>query len=174
MKNLTRINTNALSALGRLLCSRPCYWRYMYKNFIPILIAIVVLTLSNYANACSGPRYEGKQAYENALRVFRVKILNTELVNEKYNGNDFELVNAKYELLESFKGNVDKNGIVKFAPFSPGNCSFPLLTGSEYVIYLREDDFVFDFNGSWSYLDSENTKTAEELEKIREYAKKDM
>jgi hypothetical protein len=29
-QQLTRINTKALSALGRVLRTRPCYWRYMF------------------------------------------------------------------------------------------------------------------------------------------------
>jgi hypothetical protein len=29
-KHITRTNTKALSALGRVLRPRPCYWRYEY------------------------------------------------------------------------------------------------------------------------------------------------
>ena len=146
----------------------------MYRKFILFLTLIFTQLISNYAGACSGPRYTGKAAFENAKRVFRAKILQTELVFENYEGSDYEIINSKYELLEVYKGNVSENGIVKTIPFFPGNCSVALLTGSEYVIYLGEDDFVYDFNGTWGYLDSEIKKTAEELREIKSYASKDM
>jgi len=146
----------------------------MYRKLILFLTLIFTALISNYADACSGPSYTGKAAFDNAKRVFRAKILQTEIVFEDFKGSDYEIIDSKYELLEIYKGNVSENGVVKTIPFSPGNCSVALLTGSEYIIYLGEDDFVYDFNGTWGYLDSENKKKAEELKEIKSYASKDM
>ena len=43
VKDITRINTNALSALGHVLSPRPCYWRYIYEcmsfpKYLPMLL----------------------------------------------------------------------------------------------------------------------------------------
>ncbi|WP_413662305.1 hypothetical protein ACG1BZ_13735 [Microbulbifer sp. CNSA002] len=154
---------------------------------LPLLAALDIITMTKYftflvaffllyqeANACSFSRSNEQETFDRAERVFRAKIIATKLVAENHDGDSHEVVNATYQLVESFKGDNPKTGLVKEIPFSPGNCMLGLLTGMEYVFFLKDNLFVTMPNGSWAYFNAEGTQVKPELEKLRGYAGKNM
>ncbi|MBB6088659.1 hypothetical protein [Wenzhouxiangella marina] len=110
------------------------------------------------------------ETFERADRVFRAKIIATELRQEDIEGESREVVYATYQLLESFKGENPHIGLVKEYPFAPGNCMLGLLTGLEYVVFLKDGLFVTMPDGSWGYFNVEGSEVAPEIEKLRSFA----
>ena len=146
---------------------------YMFRlRSLLLLIFIGIACPSAYA--CSFAEKTPEQRFMNATRVFRAKIISTELSTDRMDGEKFEIVKAKYSLIESYKGKNPKKGIVKEIPFGPGNCMLGLLTGLEYVIYLEGNDYVTMPSGSWGYFNAEGTEVVPELEKLRALANKSM
>ncbi|WP_376693997.1 hypothetical protein [Wenzhouxiangella sp. EGI_FJ10409] len=135
-----------------------------------LLLAFVLATLMLDAFACSGSRPNTIETFERADRVFRAKIIATELKLEEFEGESREVVHATYDLLESYKGENPQNGLLKELPFAPGNCMLGLLTGVEYVVFLKDSLYVTMPSGSWAYINAEGSDVAPELEKLRAFA----
>ena len=137
---------------------------------IRIVIVFMLTTLAIDAFACSFSRPNTIETFERADRVFRAKIIATELKQEEFENESQEVVHATYELLESFKGENPQNGMVKEIPFASGNCMLGLLTGLEYVIFLKDNLYVTMPDGSWAYINAEGSDVVPELEKLRAFA----
>ena len=134
-----------------------------------ITIFIAILSFNTSLWACSFPERSDLEKFEDADRVFRAKIVATELATEKIAGDVGEIVKVTYLLLESYKGNSPKNGVVRELPFGPGNCMIGLMTGAEYVIYIdNEYNFVTLSSGSWGYVNASGTEVAPRIVKLRE------
>ncbi|WP_413663468.1 hypothetical protein [Microbulbifer sp. CNSA002] len=136
-----------------------------------IIITLLLSVIGQDVLACSFSERSGEEKFKDANRVFRAKIVGTQLGTENLEGETFEIVKAKYKLIESYKGRNTKSGYVKELTFSPGNCMLGLLTGMEYIIYLGDTDFVTLPSGSWGYFNPEGTQVLPELEKLRALAK---
>lgn len=74
----------------------------MYKLLVATLLAVLTID----ALACSFSRPNTVETYERAERVFRAKIIATELKLGEFDGERREVVHATYDLLESFKGEI--------------------------------------------------------------------
>ena len=135
-------------------------------------ILIVLFALISFDSfAC---KFRDKTDIENfsaAKKIFRAKIVATELTTEIHDGKKRDVVLVTYSLIESYKGVLPGNGIVKEFPYSSGNCMLGLRTGKEYVIYTSEYDFVNRTNGSWGYSNPNGTAVLPKLETLRELAK---
>ena len=135
-----------------------------------LLVVLIFTTVTSSAFACSGSRPNTIETFERADRVFRAKIIATELTQEEFEGESHEVVHATYDLLESYKGENPQKGLLKELPFAPGNCMLGLLTGMEYVVFLKDDLYVTMPDGSWAYINAEGSDVAPELEKLRAFA----
>jgi len=142
----------------------------MYKISIKLFILLFLAAEYSDAFACSFSRPTSLETFERADRVFRAKIIATELRQEDFEGEDREVVYATYKLLESFKGENPQTGLIKEYPFAPGNCMLGLLTGLEYVVFLKDGLFVTMPDGSWGYFNVEGSEVAPEIEKLRSFA----
>ncbi|TPV57411.1 hypothetical protein FJ444_13545 [Aestuariibacter sp. GS-14] len=132
-----------------------------------VLLTFAVL-ISSDCWACSFPEKTREEMFDDAERVFIGRIISTQLKTEIIENETLDVVNATYQLVESFKGENPQIGIVKEIPFSPGNCMLGLLTGLEYVIYLEDHHFVTLPSGSWGYFNAEAKDVKEELNKLRD------
>jgi hypothetical protein len=90
---------------------------------------------------------------------------------------DEPLIEVKYRLLETLKGNPPASGRVYDLPFGPGNCSLGVFAGWDYVFVLAPSDqelggahFVGVFSGSVGLgpYREPGEPDPEELDEIRE------
>ena len=139
-----------------------------------LTILFILSWTSSIGLACSFPERTIEEQFRDAERVFSAKIVSTKLKSESLDGQKFEVVNATYALIESFKGNNPKKGVVKELPISPGNCMLGLLTGVRYVFFLEDDGFVTIFSGSWAYSNPEGSEVIQEVEKLRALASENI
>ena len=92
--------------------------------------------------ACSVPSgLSTAEKFDEAEHVFVAKIISANLV--MYESAEFkwekEVVVAKYELIEQFKGNSNPP-IVREGVFGPGNCMMGLLVGNNYFFFLDNSE----------------------------------
>ena len=81
-----------------------------------------------------------------------------------------EVMEAKYEVKEVFKGAPPALGVVRDFPFAPGNCSLGLLPGMEYIFYPDGNNFVLTFSGSFGFINAEGNDVKPRLEALRKQA----
>ena len=136
-----------------------------------IFLFIAILFFHTGVWACSFPERSDLEIFEDASRVFRAKIIATNLVTETIAGDKAEIIRVTYKLLESYKGKNPESDIVRELPFGPGNCMIGLMTGMEYIIFIdNEYNFVTLSSGSWGYLNISGTEVVPRIEKLRKLA----
>ncbi|WP_130300805.1 MULTISPECIES: hypothetical protein [unclassified Duganella] len=137
------------------------------RNYL--LFALAILSLP--ALACSSLKQPtDEELFANAKSVFRARVVETrlgKLVNPSNPSEVVEVVEAKYEIREIFKGAPAAAGVVRDLPFGPGNCSLGLLAGMEYVFYPDANNLVLTFSGSFGYLNAEGTDVKPRFEALR-------
>ena len=138
------------------------------KYFVFLLFSLAIKN----SIACSFKHLTEDELFDATSRIFRAKIISTELNVEKIGDQEFEIILAKYRLLESFKGSNPEEGIVKSYLYGIGNCSISILTGAEYVIYLEKNNFISLPSGSWWYLGLEQGGVTPKLNALRDRARK--
>lgn len=137
------------------------------------IAAIVALCLFAAANAtaCStaNPPTE-RQLFARATSVFRARVTEAKLsrlANPENTAEQIEIVEARYEVKEVFRGTPPSSGFVRDLPFGPGNCSLGVLPGMEYVFFPGEHDFVLIYSGSFGYFNPEDSEVKQRLEALR-------
>ncbi|MBV8536257.1 MAG: hypothetical protein JO128_11730 [Alphaproteobacteria bacterium] len=80
-------------------------------------------------------------------------------------------VEASFRTIEIFKGYPPADGKVRSPAFGPGNCSVPLLAGSDYILFLYENNLVLLPGGSELVFNLEGTEVKKALGELRELAK---
>jgi hypothetical protein len=111
--------------------------------------------------------------FHNATSVFRARVTEVRLAtltNPSDKTRTVEIVEAKYQLKEVFKGRPPEDGIVRDLPFGPGNCSLGRLPGLEYVFFPATQAMVLVPTGSFSYFNMEGTEVVPKLKELRELA----
>ena len=89
------------------------------------------------------------------------------MVNPANPAEHVEVVEARYEVKEVFRGTPPSSGFVRDLPYGPGNCSLGVLPGMEYVFFPGEQDFVLIFSGSFGYFNPEGSEVKQHLEALR-------
>ena len=56
--------------------------------------------------------------------------------------------------------------------YGPGNCSVPLLAGSDYLLFLDKNNFVWILSGSELFWNLDSIEPKKILNELRELAKK--
>lgn len=126
------------------------------------------------AEACSFKERTLEELFASAKNVFRARITEVRLarLSDPSNPKDVaEVVEARFEIKEVFKGGTPASGFVRDLPFGPGNCSLGLLPGLEYVFFPEEYDMVLLPTGSFSYFNAEGTAVKPRLETLRRMAR---
>ena len=139
-----------------------------------LAFALIASLLASSAAACSSlSQPTPDELFAKASSVFRARVTETKLttfVNPMKPGEQTEVVAAKYEVKEVFKGTPPSSGVVRDFPFGPGNCSLGLLPGVEYVFFPGENDFVLLFSGSFAFINAEGNEVKPRLEQLRKQA----
>jgi hypothetical protein len=140
------------------------------KNLAAVLLLAVV---GLPAGACSFKEKTLEERFTSTKNVFRARITEVRLAKlaDPSNPKDMaEVVEARFEIKEVFKGAAPASGIVRDLPFGPGNCSLGLLPGLEYVLFPGEYEMVLLPTGSFSYFNAEATEVKPRLDALRKLA----
>jgi hypothetical protein len=114
------------------------------------LLAVLFVLWAWPALACSpGPDFTFKKAFEEASLVFRGLATETKLNSfvpppgpmpgEDLASGDAKgrgLIDVKYELLETFKGQPDPNGIITTTAAIMGGCGVPIIPGWQVLFVV--------------------------------------
>ena len=141
---------------------------------IRIAIAFILFSAAYEAAACSFEPRSDEQLFAAAKTIFRARVTEARLSKldgliEK--GKSIEIVEAKYDVLEVFKGVPPPSGVVRDVTFGPGNCGLGILVGTEYVFMPEEHDMVLAPSGSFGYFNAEGTQVKPRLELFRRLAR---
>jgi len=139
-------------------------------NLTTLLTVLFFLGATCSAYCCSFESKTDEQNFADARTVFHARIVETKVSTVANPGNPqetVEIVEGKYELIESFKGNAPRTGIVRDLRFLPGNCSLGLIAGWEYVFYPNDHDLVLLPTGSFGFFNRDGTEVKPKLEKLR-------
>ena len=133
--------------------------RMRMLRLLMLALAGATAFASATADACSrDPRPGDRQLFDEARQVFAARVVSTQVKRMPRKdcedvglaGGDCDYVEARYELVESFKGRPPRRGRVSELVFAPGNCSLGLLAGHHYVFYLVPgNDWVPFIQGSF-------------------------
>ncbi len=98
-----------------------------------VILLFLVVTPS-FGFACSCSQSSDEEAFEKSQLVILVKITETKLVLGDQLG---DLVQAKFEVTEKFKGDVIRLNLLQSTATS--TCSTALVAGHQYLIYSNND-----------------------------------
>jgi len=133
------------------------------------LIAVVAVE----ASACSYREMTLPESYRSATSVFRARVTEVRLAMlpaPRGERSETEVVEAKYEIREVFKGKPPADGIVRDMPFGPGNCSLGLFPGMEYVFFPAMHAMVAAPSGSFGFFNAEGSEVMPKLQILRDLA----
>ena len=97
------------------------------------LILFVLLLSPVISVACSCAPSSDEDAYERSKVVFLVKVTEAKLVN----GSPFDLVRAKFDVIEKFKG--EAINVETLESTATSTCATALLPGHQYLVYSNND-----------------------------------
>jgi len=141
------------------------------RNHNILAIILLALLLIPNAWACSvlgEPTIE--ENYSAADHVALVRIMSTHLVPYDLGDEDWleELVEARYEVIEEFKGSHDPP-VARELVYGPGNCMLGLATGNYYLLFLSEPGRIAGWpGGSTLIFNLEGTEIAPIIEQLRD------
>src|SRR5690348_1685023 len=124
------------------------------------ILGIVILSLSQSAMACQWKQRPTEEIVAGAKSIFRARVTEVKLLAprptalERY-PKGLDAVEARYEILETFKGEPPAAGTVRDFMFAPGNCSLGLFPGWEYIFIPDSDGMVLLPSGSFGYFNRE-------------------
>jgi len=138
-----------------------------------ILASVLLLASSSATVACSFKERTDAELVAQAKIVFRARVTEVKLATLADPANpsqNFEVVEARYEIKEVLKGVPPESGVVRDVPFGPGNCGLVLLPGLEYVFFPGEHNMVLAPTGSFGYFNAEGTAVKPRLDSLRKLA----
>ncbi|MGE5516877.1 MAG: hypothetical protein ACM31D_13765 [Bacteroidota bacterium] len=121
-------------------------------------LTAVILTMMGTAQgwACSRdpnvPEPTAEELFANAATVVVGHLIKVEQVAAAdIDKHDAGVIEGTFSPIEIIKGEAPADNKVKSQTFFPGNCTLPLLVGSDYVFFLDgKDNFVSWITGSAS------------------------
>jgi hypothetical protein len=114
----------------------------------------------SYGYACSPaePEPTKEELFRKATAVFAAHLVRVEEVTGQlpYGNQRGKIVEGTFQVVEVLKGKPPADQKIRSLPFGPGNCTVPILAGTDYVFFLRDDapSFVSWPNGTqmiWSF-----------------------
>jgi hypothetical protein len=150
----------------------------MLRDLI-VTAGLTFLTSVGAVQACSSlqPPQTEDQLFARASAVFLAHLLRTEEINATTPllKESQPVVEATFRALEVFKGQPPTDGKVRSIVYGPGNCSVPLLAGSDYLFFLYDStrNFVLQLpGGSQMFINLEGREAKKILNQLRELANK--
>ncbi len=135
-----------------------------------LLFVFALFFMAPLAEACSSlTKYTDEALFRKAKSVFRARVVETKIVqfrNPDKLSEVGEVVEAKFEVKEVFKGEPPRSGVVRDIPYGIGNCSLGLLAGVEYVFFPEEHELV-SFGGSFGLINPDGTEMKSRLDELR-------
>ena len=142
------------------------------------LLAVAIGVAIQPASACS-PLKELtlEEQFDKADDVALVRTLDAKLTNVTIEGDrqprTYEMVEARYEVLEGFKGKHEP-AVARALVYGPGNCMTALLVGSMYVVFLKNPHRVAGWpEGTFLLWNLEAPKVKSTLDALRRLSKED-
>jgi len=137
-----------------------------------IVIGVASFFVAASAMACSWKERPISEVLAEAKSVFRARVTEVKLVNsgpvpQTARPKPIPVVEARYELLETFKGEPPPSGVVRDFMLAPGNCSLGLFPGWEYIFIPGKDDMVILPTGSFGYFNPDGETVKPRIEEIR-------
>jgi hypothetical protein len=141
-----------------------------------LLMGFIVFLIAPLSEACSSSKkYTNEELFTKANSVFRARVVETKIVQFRNPDNLSgvgEVVEAKFEVKEVFKGEPPRSGIVRDIPYGIGNCSLGLLAGVEYVFFPGENDSVLLLSGSFGFENPDGKEIKKRLDELRNWGKR--
>ena len=139
----------------------------------PSIFGIAILSLAQSAMACQWKQRPTEEIVAGAKSIFRARVTEVKLLEPRPPALDrypkvFEAVEARYDVLETFKGEPPSAGIVRDFMFAPGNCSLGLFPGWEYIFIPDSDGMVPLPTGSFGYFNREAKAVKPRIDEIRD------
>lgn len=127
--------------------------------------------ISPLSIACSShSKPTDEDLFVQARSVFRARILEAKVAkftNPENLSEVTEVIEAKFEVKEVYKGEPPNSGVVRDLPYGIGNCSLGLVAGVEYVFFTGEYDLVWIPSGSFGLLNLDGNGMKPRLDELR-------
>ena len=104
-----------------------------------LLTLLCVFPIGAQACSCLGDR-DTKSLYNHAAAVVLAEITSTKLVKTTYSDHDIEYIVADIDVIETFKKGDEPITQVADLVLEIGNCSIGLMSGLEYVFFIRNNN----------------------------------
>jgi hypothetical protein len=108
-----------------------------------LFIFLLFFCSQEYVFACSCRERDKAVLFSKAEHVFFAEVTDTKLVKLKLDTSDTEkvdIIEAKFVVLEVFKGDPNKISVVRDLSFGFGNCSIGLMSGMEYIFFVTKGE----------------------------------
>jgi hypothetical protein len=145
----------------------------MVLRSIPLSILLWLWGMPN-GHACSlgppgTPEPTEEDLFSKASAVFIGHLTKTEEImprgKGKYEAGEIE---GTFNLVEVLKGEPPADHKIKSMIYGPGNCTLPLLSGFDYILFTNNDDkYITTFSGSSAELNLDAPRVRERLERLR-------
>lgn len=141
-----------------------------------LLFPFMILFVSPLSVACSSTiKLADEELFVKAQSVFRARVIETKVVkfsNPENLSEIAEVIEAKFEVKEIYKGEPPRSGIVRDVPYGIGNCSLGLLAGIEYVFFPGDHDLILIYTGSFGPINSDGNEVKLRLDELRKLGKR--
>ncbi|MFK8067538.1 MAG: hypothetical protein AB8D52_04765 [Gammaproteobacteria bacterium] len=152
------------------------------KSFLVYISLTAMLIFYNTISlACSCKETEQKLLFNDADAVFLAEVTDTKLKKVKLSKHRDELddiIEAKFTVIEVLKKSTYEVDIVRDLSFGVGNCSIGLISGMEYIFFVKKgEDLLTNYIGMCTGSRPVNMHAKDfeaELEKIRDIGKDEL
>jgi hypothetical protein len=137
-----------------------------------IAFGLVIWAITSSAMACQWKERSTEQIFSEAQSVFRARVIEVKLVTPRPDvfadaPKALQVVEARYDVLEKFKGEPPSSGVVRDFTFAPGNCSLGLMPGWEYIFVPGQRDMVLLGSGSFGYFNPDAERVKPRIDEFR-------
>lgn len=140
-------------------------------------VALSAISCSADGWACSRspdlPSLTREMQYSNAASVIVGHLIKVEEVEPpNHRKADAGLLEGTFRLIEVLKGEAPVDSKVRSHTFQPGNCTVPLVAGSDYVFYLDGSESLVTWTTGSAHLGNVDAPVAQRLlEQLRSLGK---
>jgi hypothetical protein len=136
-----------------------------------VMVAFGVLLSASAAYACStasGKSPTLEEQFAAASSVFTAHVVRVEETTEKRRDPKEAVLAATFRIIEVLKGKPPSDNKVKSYVYGPGNCTVPVLAGTDYIFFLEENSAFVDWpGGTQAFFDIDAAEAKELLGRLR-------
>ncbi len=89
-----------------------------------------------------------EEQFAHATSVFIGHIVQTKEIEDTIDGQPEMIIEGTFRVVEMLKGSPPANGKIKSRVYGPGNCTIPIMAGTDYLLFIHEDSLVSFVSGS--------------------------